>query len=405
MSHALLRPSATLSCSLIAAATLVACVDPAGPISDDPAAAQEWAEGCADELLEPELNEALPLVTVPAGAFVLTALDIGQGDATILRTPSGCAALFDGGPTGAGNTIKANLAALGITRLDAAFVSHYHADHLGGLDEVEQGATGVPITATYDRGGSYDSVAYTQYATQFAGRRTTLAAGQTLELCDEVTLTVVAVNGNGVRSSDENAKSLVVKARFGEVDAVIGGDLTGDSPDIESRITAAVGEVEIYKVHHHGSSTSSNAAMVGALRPQVSLISLGANNNFGHPAPQTLLTLAGVGSEVWQTEDPATGLKRGHVTLTSLDGIGYDVGQGLLGTHHVAKGFATGDAPTPPPPAPSTSRELPTLATIDESVGQNAAAALSSAPCFFGPSLRSCPQDALIGAISTRASL
>lgn len=337
MTHAL--PRRFVLTSSLLAATLAACTGAAGPVSDDPAAVEEWAEGCADELLEPEVHEALPLVTVPSGAFVVSALDIGQGDATILRTPSGCAALFDGGPTGAGGTIKANLAALGIDHLDAAFVSHYHADHLGGLDEVEQGAGGVPITTSYDRGGSYDSIAFTQYATQFAGRRATLTAGQTIDLCGEVSLAVVAINGNGVRSSEENAKSLVIKARFGQLDAVIGGDLTGDSPDIESRIAAAIGEVEIYKVHHHGSSTSSNNALVGALRPQVSLISLSASNAFGHPAPQTIATLNGVGSEVWQTEDPATGLKRGHITLTSQDGIGYDVGQGLYGSHHVAKGF------------------------------------------------------------------
>lgn len=52
--------------------------------------------------------------------------------------------------------------------------------------------------------------------------------------------------------------------------------------------------------------------------------------------------------EVWQTEDPVTGIKGGLISLTSLDGLGYDVGQGLYGAHHVAKGLATG---APPPPA------------------------------------------------------
>jgi len=337
--------------TLLTSAALAACTDP-DAAERDPAAEQEWAEGCADELGEqaPEY-EAMPLVIVPTDAFVLTTLDIGQGDATILRTPSGCAALFDGGPTGAGNTIKANLAALGITRIDAAFVSHYHADHMGGIDEVEQGANGVPITRVYDRGGSYSSVAYSQYASQFAGRRATTTAGLVVDLCDEVTLSVVAVNGNGVSSSDENAKSLVVKAQFGAIDMVVGGDLTGDSPDIESRVAAAIGEVEVYKVHHHGSSTSSNLAFINALRPTTSFISLAANNSFGHPAPQTIANLTSAGSEIWQTEDPVTGNKRGHVTLISQDGFTYEVGQGLTASQHVAKGYATGETPPPPPPS------------------------------------------------------
>ena len=346
--------------TLLSSAALAACTEPSTE-ELDPAAAEEWAEGCASDFdVEAPEYEALPLVTVPPAAFVLTTLDIGQGDATILRTPSGCAALFDGGPTGAGNTIKANLAALGITRLDAAFVSHYHADHMGGIDEIEQGATGVPITRVYDRGGSYSSVAYSQYAAQFAGRRSTTTAGQVIDLCDEVTLSVIAVNGNGVSSSDENAKSLLVKARFGAIDMIVGGDLTGDSPDIESRVAAAVGEVEVYKVHHHGSSTSSNLAFINALRPTTSFISLGANNSFGHPAPQTIATLTGAGSEIWQTEDPATGDKRGHVTLISTNGIGYEVSQGLYGSPHVAKGYEpTEQAPVPTARWTPTTHELP----------------------------------------------
>jgi beta-lactamase superfamily II metal-dependent hydrolase len=345
----LTRPAllARLAALTLLSSTAVACVDPVEE-HDEPTA-QEWAEGCAGELRdEAPVYEALPLVNVPADAFVFTTLDIGQGDAAILRTPSGCAALFDGGPTGAGATVKANLAALGMTRIDAAFVSHYHADHMGGIDEIEQGADGVPITRVYDRGGTYATVAYSQYASQFAGRRTTTTAGQVIDLCDEVTLSVIAVNGNGVSASDENAKSLLVKARFGAIDLVVGGDLTGNSPDIESRVAAAIGEVEVYKVHHHGSSTSSNLALVGALRPTTSFISLGASNAFGHPAPQTLANLNGVGSEIWQTEDPATGTKRGHVTLTSTTGIVYEVSQGLFGSVHAAKGYeVTGQAPTP----------------------------------------------------------
>ena len=100
-----------------------------------------------------------------------TTLDIGQGDAAVLIAPGGCVALFDGGPTGSGDTIKAYLKQLGVTRIDMAFVSHMHADHMGGIDEVDVGTDAVSIDAVYDHGGTYNSTAYNEYVSHFSGRR------------------------------------------------------------------------------------------------------------------------------------------------------------------------------------------------------------------------------------------
>ncbi|MBZ4421692.1 MBL fold metallo-hydrolase, partial [Myxococcus sp. RHSTA-1-4] len=71
-----------------------------------------------------------------AQTFRFTTMDIGQGDSAVLVAPGGCAVLFDGGPTGSGAVIKAYLKSIGVTRIDMAFVSHLHADHMGGIDEV-----------------------------------------------------------------------------------------------------------------------------------------------------------------------------------------------------------------------------------------------------------------------------
>ena len=112
----------------------------------------------------------LPAFPVLAQSLRLQVLDVGQGDAILIQAPDGCAALIDGGPTGAGAAIQGALGALGITRLEFAVVSHYHADHIGGLDEVDAGPGAVEIPVVYDRGGSYSSATYTQYASHF-GRR------------------------------------------------------------------------------------------------------------------------------------------------------------------------------------------------------------------------------------------
>ncbi len=283
-----------------------------------------------------------------AQSLRFTTLDIGQGDAAVLVAPGGCAVLFDGGPTGSGATIKAYLKALGVTRIDMAFVSHLHTDHMGGIDEVDTGTDAVPITAVYDHGGSYSSTAYTEYNSHFAGKRRTVSAGQTFSLCNQVTLKVVAANGNGANVTDENAKSVVVKVTYGAFDALVGGDLTGTTEDMETGIAASVGELELYKVHHHGSKYSSNATFLNATKPLVSFISVGYDNPYGHPTPEALNRLATVGSDVWQTEDPGANRKLGHIALTSDTGATFSVQQGTSSFSYTSKGAAD----TQPPSAP-----------------------------------------------------
>ncbi|HSP80259.1 MAG TPA: lamin tail domain-containing protein, partial [Myxococcaceae bacterium] len=284
-----------------------------------------------------------------------TTLDIGQGDSAVLIAPSGCAALFDGGPTGSGTTIKSYLKAMGVTHIDMAFISHLHADHMGGIDEVEQGTDAVPITAVYDHGGTYSSTAYTQYDNQFSGRRVAVSAGQTFSLCGEVTLTVVAANGNGSATSDENSKSVVVKISYGAFDALVGGDLTGYTPDIETLIASDVGELELYKVHHHGSRYSSNNNFLDITLPTVSFISVGKDNTYGHPTADCLSRLTAHGSAIWQTEDPATNKVLGHIELSSWDGSGFTVAQGSTSINYVSKGGGTPPGPdTQAPTAPGS---------------------------------------------------
>ncbi|WP_224364473.1 lamin tail domain-containing protein [Hyalangium versicolor] len=277
-----------------------------------------------------------------------TSMDIGQGDSAVLVAPGGCAVLFDGGPTGSGPTIKAYLKSIGVTHLQMAFVSHLHADHMGGIDEVDVGTDAVPIDAVYDNGGTYSSSAYTEYSTHFAGKRNTAVVGQSFSLCNQVTLSVLH---SGEGNSDENANSVVVKISYGAFDALVGGDLTGTTPDLESGIASTVGEIELYKVHHHGSRTSSNATFLGAIKPIVSFISVGVGNTYGHPTSECLARLANVGSEVWQTEDPSLNTKLGHIELTSASGASFTVTQGSTSTTYASKGQSVD---TQPPTAPGS---------------------------------------------------
>lgn len=294
--------------------------------------------------------------SLPAAAtaqtFRYVQVDVGQGDAALVVAPGGCAALLDGGPTGSGARIKAAAHALGVTHLELAVASHLHADHIGGLDEVEQGSNGIPIGQVYDHGGSFSTLAFSQYASQFAGRRITPVAGDERWLCGQVRLRFVASGANGLPVGDENARSVVVKVSYGSFDALVGGDLTGFTPDVETGLAQVVGEVELYKVHHHGSRTSSNEPLLGALLPTVSFISLGARNTYGHPHPEVIARLDAVGSEIWMTQTPGVGA-RGDIVLESLDGLSYTVTQGARIASFGTKG------PSAPAPEDTTPPSIP----------------------------------------------
>lgn len=293
------------------------------------------------------LPVAAAALDAAARPFELAVLDVGQGDASVVISPGGCAALFDGGPKGAGATIKSFLKSRGIARLDYVVTSHFHADHIGGVDEVAQGTDAVAVGTAIDRGGTYASVTFNEYQAVYGAKRVTAKAGQVFPLCGGVTLAVVAANANGISTTDENARSVAVKVTYGAFDALIGGDLETDPGNVEEAVAPAVGEIEVYKVHHHGARGASAQAMLDVLKPANAFISVGLNNTYGHPHAEAVARIRSVGAQIWQTEDTAAGLKLGHIVVTSAAGDRYDVAQGSFTKAFGAKGVDI-VAPTAP---------------------------------------------------------
>ncbi len=280
-------------------------------------------------LLLPSSEPAIADVTI-------TILDVGQGDATLIQSSSGQTLLFDGGNNGKGNSVIVPfLNAQGITSLDYIVASHYHADHIGGLDEVYE-AKGVN-EAVYDRGWSYTTLTYNSYASTVAPHRQTLLDNQVIDLGDGVTVTCIALNGNSVlsppfdTSSLENEYDLAMLVECGDFDFFQAGDLTGgggSSGDIESSLAVETNEIEVYRVNHHGSYTSSNAYFLSVTQPEVAIISVGSNS-YGHPHQSVLDRLQAYGAYVYQTNTGSGGslpaadcqIVGGHVTITT-DGSG-----------------------------------------------------------------------------------
>jgi beta-lactamase superfamily II metal-dependent hydrolase len=248
------------------------------------------------------------------GKLQIHHIDVGQGDGTLLISPNGQTALFDDGNYLNCTNIKSYLQGLGIATVNYHFCSHYHSDHLGCIDDLA--AIGITIgTAGYDRGYSYSSGTYTSYVNTLGAKRTTIAKNQVITLdagaANPVYLKAVDLNGAGVYSptgSDENAKSLVMLVSYGSFNEVIGGDLTGsvaNSNDVESTIGPEVGDVEVYKVHHHGSTYSSNDNWLNATTPEVGVIQVGNGNSYGHPTTGALGRLHAHGVHTYWNETGA----------------------------------------------------------------------------------------------------
>jgi len=233
-------------------------------------------------------------ITAPAsGRLTVTFLDVGQGDAILIEGPTGHRILVDGGPSG-----DAIAAALGRRlpfydrRIDLAVLTHPDADHLGGLPAVldrydVRGVLASPAQA--------DSPVYGAWreAVQAAGVPDVKAQrGQWADLGGGARLTVLGPNPLIAEEEDPDETAVVLKVSMGRVAVLITGDIgtQGEADLIHHGIDL---RAAVLKVAHHGSDTSSSSQFIDRVRPMVDVISVGANNRYGQPAPDVIDRLQG----------------------------------------------------------------------------------------------------------------
>jgi beta-lactamase superfamily II metal-dependent hydrolase len=250
-------------------------------------------------------------------------IDVGQADATLIKSPTGVTMLIDAGNDGNGtNIVRPYLTSLGITYLNYIVCSHYHADHLGGLDEIISSFGASNIGAIYDRGSDAPlptTTAYNNYvsAANATGKRYKVALGQNLDLGGGVTMQCVATDGEVINygvvpgaTGSENDLSVGWKLNYSSFQYFTGGDLGGETTyygDSETPLAPQVGDVDAMKINHHGSQYSTNQTFVNALKPEVSFIEVGNGNTYGHPTQAVLNRLAAANCYIYQTETGAGG--------------------------------------------------------------------------------------------------
>jgi len=233
----------------------------------------------------------LVLLAAPlTGQLELRFLNVGQGDAALIREGGKTALIDAGGSAG----VVSYLRAFAIDTIDLVVASHNHADHIGGMTAVLRGTVvrfyldnGVPhTTATYQR---------TIQAVVTSGAQYLRPTARTINL-GAARIRVLPPPTSG----DQNNSSVGILVEYGQFRALF----TGDSELSELQYwlgNGSIPRVHVVKVAHHGSWNGTSAAWVQATRPQVAVISVGPNS-YGHPSPQVIQQWEGVGARVHRTD-------------------------------------------------------------------------------------------------------
>ncbi len=231
----------------------------------------------------------------------LTVLDVGQGDALLLRSPKHVVLVDAGGRMGDAHFGQTELLPMlvdrGVRHIDVAVLTHVHPDHCGGLPAVLE---------NLDVGSLWIS------PRRFRGD----CAQRVLEACSSRAIPIHLVHDGDVRTvgslsmqalvadrtfkhSPENNSSVVLRVGIGRWTALLTGDVERDA---EASLATRDIRADVLKVGHHGSRTSSTRALLDAVHPRIALISCGLHNTFGHPHPSVVESLRSRGIHTWRTD-------------------------------------------------------------------------------------------------------
>lgn len=235
---------------------------------------------------------------------VVKFFDVGQADSILVQS-AGVNMLIDAGTNNMGNTVVQNLKDLGITKIDYLVGTHPHEDHIGGMDDVinnfEIGTIYMPKVQTNTK--TFEDVL--DAISNKGLTITTPEVGYVFEVGNTKCEVMCAGTGTTEENSNLNLSSIVIRMVYGEESFLFMGD--AEEKNESSRQWP---QTTVLKVGHHGSDTSSSESFLNQVKPEISVISVGINNTYGHPKKTTLDKLNALETSIYRTD------QNGAITIT-----------------------------------------------------------------------------------------
>jgi competence protein ComEC len=225
-------------------------------------------------------------------------IDVGQGDAMLIQTPSKKNILIDGGDENADHMVKSYLRKKWVKSIDLIIATHPDSDHIGGLDNV---VDAFDVKSIYMTEKSSDSESYINLIKSCKNKNLDiqyLNREDNLNIENELSLQVLSPSNI---NDENNLASIVLYMKYKDNEFILTGDSEKENEQ-EILNTYDINDVDFLKVAHHGSNTSSSPEFISKISPDISVISCGYKNQYGHPHKETLNSLYQNDSSVYRTD-------------------------------------------------------------------------------------------------------
>lgn len=236
-------------------------------------------------------------------------IDVGQGDSSLIITPKGKTILIDAGDEAHAKKVVSYIREQGIEKLDLVIATHPDADHIGGMDKVIKNFD-IDVFAMPDVSAKTNQ--YKQIQRELKAKKmkaTRLYQGDEVQIDDDIDFEILSPV-KGKKYDDTNEYSIVAKIVYKDTSFILMGDATMENEvDIINNVPDI--DIDVLKLGHHGSSTSSSDYFITKTSPKIAIISCGKNNKYGHPHQEVMRVLKKHGVTPYRTDE------MGDIVITS----------------------------------------------------------------------------------------